>query len=78
MKIKYENVVICSNYNCSLNCEGACMRIVVALDGNGKCTMCKPQVYVKTDAPGQIKHDAIFNAEASKRGLFSFYNLKFL
>ena len=35
MKIKCENVVICGNYDCSLNCEGACIRNVVALDANG-------------------------------------------
>lgn len=66
MKIKCENVVVCGNYNCSLNCEGACIRNVIALDAYGKCAMCKPKVYVKTDAPAQFKHNAAFDIEASE------------
>lgn len=41
MKMKCENIITCGNYNCELNCEGACIRTVVALDGDGKCVMCK-------------------------------------
>ena len=66
MRIKCENVVVCGNYNCSLNCEGACVRSVVALDGQGKCAMCKPKVYAKTDAPAQLKSNKAFDVEASK------------
>ena len=66
MKIKCENVVVCGNYNCSLNCEGACIRSVVALDGNGKCAMCKPKHYVKTDTPAQNKPNKPFDVETSK------------
>ena len=43
MKMKCENILTCGNYNCELNCEGACIRTVVALDGDGKCVMCKPK-----------------------------------
>jgi hypothetical protein len=43
MKMKCENIVTCGNYNCGLNCEGACIRTVVALDGDGKCVMYKPK-----------------------------------
>ena len=66
MRIKCENVVVCGNYNCSLNCEGACVRSVVALDGQGKCAMCKPKVYAKTDAPAQLKSNTACDVEASK------------
>ena len=43
MKMKCENIVTCGNYNCELNYDGACIRTVVALDGAGKCVMCKPK-----------------------------------
>lgn len=43
MKMKCENIVTCGNYNCELNYSGACIRTVVALDGDGKCVMCKPK-----------------------------------
>lgn len=49
MKIKCENVVVCGNYDCSLNCEGACIRSVVALDSEGKCAMCKPKRMIKAN-----------------------------
>lgn len=67
MKIKCENVVICGNYECSLNCEGACIRSVIALNGNGKCAMCKPKEYVKTPAPAQLtKPNKPYDCETSK------------
>ena len=50
MKMKCENIVTCGNYNCKLNCEGACIRTVVALDGDGKCVMCKPKPTPKDTA----------------------------
>ena len=61
MKMKCENIVTCGNYNCELNCEGACIRTVVALDSNGKCVMCKPK-----DRPTQDKPNKPFDVEASK------------
>ena len=66
MKIKCENVIICGNYNCAWNCDCHCGHEVIALDGNGKCSLEKPKAYVKTDAPAQIKHNAAFDVEASK------------
>ena len=47
MKMKCENIVTCGNYNCALNFEGACIHMVVALDGDGKCVMCKPKLKAK-------------------------------
>lgn len=66
MKIKCENVVVCGNYDCSLNCEGACIRSVVALDGEGKCAMCKPKQYVRAEATVPNKPNKPFDVEASK------------
>ena len=43
MRMKCENIVTCGNYKCELNCDGTCCRTVVALDGDGKCVMCKPK-----------------------------------
>lgn len=45
--MKCENIVTCGNYNCELNCGGACFYMVVALDGDGKCVMCKSKPKVK-------------------------------
>lgn len=42
MKIKCENVVVCGNYKCGLNLDGACIHTVIALDADGKCAMRKP------------------------------------
>lgn len=50
MKMKCENIVTCGNYNCELNCEGACIHTVVALDGDGKCVMYKPKFVPKDTA----------------------------
>lgn len=61
MKMKCENIVTCGNYNCGLNYDGACIRTVVALDGNGKCVMCKP----KTN-PAETKPNKPFDVEASE------------
>ena len=55
MKMKCENIVTCGNYNCELNCEGACIRTVVALDSNGKCVMCKPKPIPKDTAVASNK-----------------------
>lgn len=43
MKIKCNKIVVCGNYKCRWNCEGACGQDVVALDANGKCTLAKPK-----------------------------------
>lgn len=61
MKMKCENIVTCGNYNCELNCEGACIRTVVALDGDGKCVMCKPK-----PKPAETKPNKPFDVETSK------------
>ena len=61
MKMKCENIVTCGNYNCELNYDGACIRTVVALDGNGKCAMYKPK-----DRPTQNKPNKPYDVEASK------------
>lgn len=53
MKMKCENIVTCGNYNCELNCEGACIRTVVALNGDGKCVMCKPKTKPAETKPQQ-------------------------
>ena len=66
MKIKCENLVVYGNYNCGRNSEGYCIHRAIALDASGKCVLEKPKVYVKTDAPAQIKHNAAFDVEASK------------
>ena len=61
MKMKCENIVTCGNYNCELNCEGVCIRTVVALDGDGKCVMCKPKV-----KPVETKSNKPYDVETSK------------
>ena len=61
MKMKCENIVTCGNYNCELNCEGACIRTVVALDGDGKCIMYKPKPKLVEDKPTKA-----FDMETSK------------
>lgn len=61
MKMKCENIVTCGNYNCELNCEGACIRTVVALDGDGKCVMCKPKPKL-----AEAKSNKPFDVETSK------------
>ena len=61
MKMKCENIVTCGNYNCELNYEGACYRTVVALDGDGKCVMCKPKVKLAETKPNKP-----FDVETSK------------
>lgn len=67
MKIKCENVVVCGNYDCSLNCEGVCIRSVVALDSEGKCVMCKPKFVPKDGGkPAQNKPNKPFDVEASE------------
>jgi hypothetical protein len=60
MKMKCENIVSCGNYNCELNYDGACIRTVVALNGDGKCVMCKPKArLISNDGgkPAQNKSD---------------------
>ena len=60
MNMKCENIVSCGNYNCELNYDGVCIRTVIALDGNGKCVMCKPKAkLVSNDGgkPAQNKAD---------------------
>ena len=68
MKMKCENIVTCGNYNCELNCEGACIRTVVALDGAGKCVMCKPKPkpVPKDTAVAPNKSKIAFDMETSK------------
>jgi hypothetical protein len=61
MKMKCENIVTCSNYNCELNYEGACIHTVVALDGDGKCVMYKPK-----GRSAQDKTNKPYNIETSK------------
>ena len=61
MKMKCENIVTCGNYNCELNFDGTCIRTVIALDGNGKCVMCKP----KTKS-SETKTNKPLNVETSK------------
>ena len=61
MKIKCENIVTCGNYNCELNYDGACIRTVVALDGDGKCVMCKPKTKL-----AEAKPNKPFDVETSK------------
>ena len=61
MKMKCENIVTCGNYNCGLNYDGACIRTVVALDGDGKCVMCKPKTI-----PAETKLNKPFDVETSK------------
>lgn len=65
MKMKCENIVTCGNYNCELNYDGACIRTVVALDGDGKCVMCKPKTKpISNDGgkPAQNKTDITHGA----------------
>lgn len=61
MKMKCENIVACSNYNCKLNCEGACVHTVVALDCDGKCVMCKPKskAVEKAKAIAEAQNDGL-------------------
>ena len=66
MKMKCENIVTCGNYNCELNCEGACIRTVIALDGEGKCVMCKPKPVPKDTAVAPNKSRPAFDMETSK------------
>ena len=61
MKMKCENIVTCGNYNCALNCEGACIRTVVALGCDGKCVMYKPKA-----KPAETKTNKPFDVETSK------------
>jgi hypothetical protein len=61
MKMKCENIVTCGNYNCELNYDGACIRTVVALDGDGKCVMCKPKPKLAETKPNKP-----FDVETSK------------
>lgn len=69
MKMKCENIVTCGNYNCELNCEGACIRTVIALDSNGKCVMCKlkPKPAPKNTAVAPNKSKPVpFDMETSE------------
>lgn len=54
MKIKCENVVVCGNYKCDLNIDGACIRTVIALDANGKCSLFRQEEKVEKPAPKPI------------------------
>ena len=54
MKMKCENIVSCGNYNCELNYDGACIRTVVALNGDGKCVMCKPKARLISNDGGKL------------------------
>lgn len=52
MKVKCENVVVCGNYKCELNLDGACIRTVIALDADGKCSLFRQkEKVVKTEKP---------------------------
>ena len=69
MKMKCENIVTCGNYNCELNCEGACIHTVVALNGDGNCVMCKPKrksTPPNCDTSVNAKVNKPFDVEASK------------
>ena len=66
MKMKCEKIVTCSNYNCTMNYDGACYRTVVALDSDGKCVMYKPRPIPKDTAVAQNKSKPAFDMEASK------------
>ena len=54
MKIKCENVVVCGNYKCMLNLDGACIRTVIALDADGKCTLFRQTEKTEKSAPNPI------------------------
>ena len=61
MKMICENIVTCGNYNCALNYDGACIRTVVALDGDGKCVIYKPKT-----KPAETKTNKPYDVETSK------------
>ena len=54
MKIKCENVVVCGNYKCELNLDGACIRTVIALDADGKCSLFRQKEKAEKPAPNPI------------------------
>ncbi len=57
MKVKCENVVVCGNYKCELNVDGACVRTVIALDADGKCSLFRQKekaVKAEKSAPNPI------------------------
>ena len=54
MKIKCENVVVCGNYKCELNLDGACIRTVIALDADGKCSLYRQKERTERTAPNPV------------------------
>lgn len=49
MKVKCENLVRCANRDCYNNCDGYyCTRTVITIGADGKCTLFRPQIKVKS------------------------------
>lgn len=43
MKVACDRVIVCGNYKCGYNDNGHCTKVVIALDGEGKCALMRPK-----------------------------------
>ena len=54
MKVKCENIIRCANAECIHNQDGySCHHIVLAIDSDGRCALCKPKVKFTSNDGGK-------------------------
>lgn len=55
MKIKCDKIVVCGNYKCRWNCDGACCQDIISLDKSGACVLERPKPVAKDEQSVQNK-----------------------